>query len=140
MWILYGILSAFFAALVAIFGKLGLNEVNSNLVTVIRSVIIAVILVIFTLLIRKSENLSLSTISNKAWVYLFLSALVGAISSLFYFYALKHGNATTVAALDRSSVIFVAVLAFFVLGDSMSFYKIAGVILAAVGVFLTVLK
>ena len=140
MWILYGILSAFFAALVAIFGKLGLDEINPALVTVIRSVIITVLLLLFTLFIKKSQNLSITSISTKAWVYLFLSAFVGAISSLFYFYALKHGNATTVAALDRSSVIFVAILSVAILGDGMSAYKIFGVFLAAVGVALTVLK
>lgn len=139
MWILYAISSALFASLVAIFGKLGLKGVDSTFATTIRAVIMAVFLLIIAVSLKKFNGVSLSTFGSKEWLFVALSGIAGALSWLCYFFALKYGTTTTVSALDRLSVVFVAVLAFLFLGETMTVYKITGVILVAIGAFLTIL-
>lgn len=111
MWILYAALSAFTAALVAIFGKLGLKDLDSTLATTIRSLIMAAFLFFVSLSFGKFKGFAFSSISSKDWIFIILAGIAGALSWLFYFFALKNGPASSVAAIDRLSIVFVVLLA-----------------------------
>jgi transporter family protein len=135
-WIIYAILSAVCAALVAIFGKIGISHVDTTLATAIRSVIMAVALVLAALSLGKFD---LSKIDNKALIFIALSGLAGALSWFFYFGALKNGPATAVAALDRLSVVFVLVLAVLFLGEALTWKTGLGALLVSLGAILLAL-
>ncbi len=137
-WVTYAILSAVFAALVAIFGKIGVANVDTTLATTVRSVIMAVFLVAAALTMGKASLLG--SIHSRALTFIVLSGIAGAISWLFYFLALKNGPASGVAALDRSSVIFVLILALIFLGEKLTIKSGVGVSLVAVGAILMALK
>lgn len=137
-WILYALLSALFAALVAIFGKIGIQNVDTTLATSIRAVIMAGFLVATSLLLGKVKLLS--TIDSKAFSFILLSGIAGALSWLFYFFALKHGPASGVSALDRLSVVFVLILAALFLGEVFTWKTALGGALLTAGAILLVLK
>ena len=140
MWILYAFISAFFAGLTAIFGKIGLKHIDSTLATTVRAFIMAGFLGITALFLKKFQGFSISSFSNKEWLFVILSGVAGAMSWLFYFYALKSGSALGVSVIDRLSIIFVFILAVMFLGESLTLPKVIGVILIALGAFLTTLK
>ncbi len=137
-WILFALLSATFAALVAIFGKIGIQNLDSTLATTVRAVIMAAFLVAVSLLLGKAKLLS--TIDNKALAFIALSGIAGATSWLFYFLALKHGPASGVAALDRLSVVFVLVLAVLFLSESLTWKSGLGAVLLTMGAILMSIK
>lgn len=137
MWILYALLSAGFAAAVAIFGKLGLVGVDSTVATTVRAVVMAVFLTIVVLALQKVSLIK--TLDNKALTFIVCSGIAGALSWLFYFLALKTGPATPVAAVDRLSIVFVAILAALFLGEALTIKTIAGVLLIIGGAVLLVL-
>jgi len=130
-WIVYAILSALFAALVAIFGKLGLKGVDTTLATTLRSIIMAIFLVLTSFALNKI-NLH-TTFESKTLIFITLSGIAGALSWLFYFTALKNGPASGVAALDRMSVVFVVIMAVLFLGESFTWKTITGAILITIG-------
>ena len=138
MWIIYAFLSAIFAALVAIFGKVGLNNVDSTLATTVRSIIMAVflILVTVTMVATKKTDLNFSSFSGKAWLFITLSGIAGALSWLFYFLAIKLGLVGPVAAIDRTSIIFVVVLSALFLGEAFTWRAGLGALFIAIGAFL----
>jgi transporter family protein len=136
-WIIYAVLSAVFAALVAIFGKIGLKDIDSTLATTIRSIVMAVFLVGVAFSLGKFS--ALDTLNSKAITFIILSGIAGAISWLFYFLAIKLGLVSSVSAIDRTSIIFVALLAFLFLGESITWMKVLGSILIAGGAVLMVL-
>lgn len=136
MWIPYALLSAAFAAGVAIVGKLGLKTLDSTLATTIRSVIMAVFLLIVSLFLRKFRGFSWHDLSGKDWSLIVLAGIFGAMSWLFYFFALKHGPATPVAAIDRLSLVFVFVLAIIFLGEPFTLKSAAGAVLMVAGAIL----
>ena len=140
MWIFYAFCSALFASLVAIFSKIGLKDIDSTFATTIRAIVMALFLFVIALSFGKFKDFSFSLFESKAWFYIILSGIAGALSWLFYFYALKYGSATAVSAIDRLSIVFVAILATIFLSESITIYKILGVFLVAIGVFLTVFK
>ncbi len=133
MWVLYAILSAVFAAGVAIAGKLGLKNLDSTLATTIRSFIMAAFLLLVSLFLRKFRGFNIHDLSGKDWLLIALAGIFGALSWLFYFFALKYGPATPVAALDRLSLVFVFVLAILFLGESFSFKSLIGALLMVAG-------
>ena len=135
MYILYAILAAVFASLVAIFGKIGLSKVDTTLATTIRAIVMAALLVVASLAFKKWD---LSQIDNKAYLYIFLAGGAGALSWFFYFLALKLGPATSVAALDRLSVIFVIIFAALFLGETLTLKSIAGGLLIVAGAVLLI--
>lgn len=137
-WVVFALLSAGFAALVAIFAKMGISSVDTTLATTIRSVIMAIFLVIVALALGKASLLS--SIDNKALFYIILSGVAGALSWLFYFFALKTGPAPAVAALDRTSVVFVLILAALLLGDKITLKSGIGAGMVAVGAIIMSLK
>ena len=138
MWIGYALLSAIFAAAVAILGKIGLKNVDSTLATTIRSVAMAVFLLGVTAVLQKFSLVK--TVGNQALTFIIFSGIAGALSWLFYFLALKYGPATGVAALDRLSVVFVVILAAMFLGETLTFKSVTGLVLLVLGAVLIVLK
>lgn len=136
-WIIYALLSAMFAALVAIFGKIGLKDIDSTLATTIRSIVMAVFLVVVAFSLGKFS--ALDTLNSKAITFIILSGIAGAISWLLYFLAIKLGPVSAVAALDRTSIVFVVLLAFLFLGESITWMKILGSLLIVCGAILMVL-
>jgi bacterial/archaeal transporter family protein len=137
-WIIFAILSAVFAALVAIFGKIGLRDVDSTVATTIRAIIMAVFLVISSLVFGKWHDIG--TISGKAFLFIALSGVAGAISWLFYFLSLKLGPASGVVALDRLSIVFVVILAALFLGETLSWKTGVGSILILGGAILMTIR
>lgn len=137
-WILLATLSAIAAALVAIFGKIGIENIDSTLATTVRSVVMAAFLVIASLSLGKFKLLS--TIDSKALTFIVLAGIAGALSWLFYFLALKNGPASGVIALDRLSVVFVLILALIFLGESLTWKTGIGAILITIGAILMALR
>jgi len=136
-WLPAALLSAFFAGLTAILAKIGIEGVNSNLATAIRTVFILAFA--WAIVLWQGKFGELGTISNKTWLFLFLSAVATALSWLFYFYALKMGAASKVGPIDKLSLVFTVVLAALVLGESLTIKAIAGTILMAAGAILIAL-
>ena len=138
MWIGYALLSAIFAAAVAILGKIGLKEVDSTLATTIRAVVMAVFLLGAAAVLQKFSLLK--TVGNQTLIFIIFSGVAGALSWLFYFLALKYGPATGVAALDRLSVVFVVILAAMFLGEALTLKSVSGLVLLVLGALLLVWK
>jgi transporter family protein len=140
MYIFYAFLSAIFAAGVAILGKLGLKGLDSTLATTVRSVIMAGFLVVTSALLGKLSQISAGMFSGKQWALIVGSGIAGALSWLFYFFALQNGNAGAVSAIDRMSLVFVILLAAVFLGESLTWKIGLGAVLMALGAILIVLK
>src|SRR5882724_1049266 len=117
-WLVYALLSAFFAALTAIFAKAGLKNVNSDLATAIRTAIILVIT--WGIVIFKNNTKELTTLSKNTWLFLVLSAIATGLSWLFYFKALQIGKVSYVSAIDKGSIVFVVLLSFLFLREPLS--------------------
>lgn len=137
-WIIYALLSAAFAALVAIFGKIGIQNIDSTLATTIRAIVMAGFLIIVALSLGKLPLLH--TIHSKTLLFIILSGVAGAMSWLFYFIALKHGPVTGVAALDRLSVVFVLIFALLFLGQKFTWVSAIGAALITLGAILMTVK
>jgi len=127
-----------FAGLVAIFGKMGLKDIDSTLATTVRSVIMALFLFATSLVLGKFNLLH--TIKNKVLFFIVLSGISGALSWLFYFLALKTGIASGVAAIDRLSVVFVVIFAILFLGEKFNWLTAIGALLITIGAVLMVIK
>lgn len=133
-WIIYALLSAVFAALVAIFGKIGLQGVDSTLATTVRSIVMAMFLVFVSASLGKWGGLF--EIESRTLTFIALSGVAGALSWLFYFFALKNGPASGVAALDRLSVVFVVVFAILFLAEKLTAKIAIGALLITAGAVL----
>lgn len=140
MWVVYAVFSAVTAALVAIFGKLGLKGVDSTLATTVRALIMGAFLLVVSALLGKFQGFSLRTFSQRDWILIALSGVAGATSWLFYFLALKAGLASAVAAIDRLSIVFVVLLAALFLGESLTWKAALGALLVVSGVLLITWK
>jgi len=136
MWRLYALSSAIFAAAVAILGKKGLIGIDTTLATTIRAIIMAFFLIVVSLSLGKFSDFH--GFDKRAVMLITGSAIAGALSWLCYFLALKTGAATSVAVLDRLSIVFVLVFAFIFLGESLTFAKLLGVALMVGGALLVV--
>ena len=138
VWFYWALLSAVFAALTAIFAKVGLEGVNSDFATLIRTFIILIVLAWFVYYTGKwSDPLSLHP---KTWSFLALSGLATGASWVCYFRALKVGEASKVAPVDKLSVVLVAIFAVVFLQERPPLKDWLGILLVAGGVFLLVLK
>jgi bacterial/archaeal transporter family protein len=137
-WQVWAVLSAVFAALTAIFAKIGVEGINSDLATLIRTVIV---LITLTLILLATGQLSdPGPISPKTWIFLILSALGTGASWLCYFRALKLGPATLVAPIDKLSVVLVALFGVVFLGERPSIQGWVGIALIASGTVLIAFK
>ncbi len=139
MWIIYALVSAVSAAGVAIFGKIGLKNVDPTLGTAIRGTIMALLLIGAVVLLKKYDVDSLRNMGSREWIFLILAGIAGAVSWVAYFYALQKGPATAVAAVDRTSIVFVLVLSVLFLSETFTLKSIAGAILIAAGAMLFIL-
>jgi transporter family protein len=137
-WFYWAILSAVFAALTAIFAKIGIQGVDSDLATLIRTAIIIIVLAVFVVCTGKwSDPFALSP---RTWVFLALSGLATGASWVCYFRALKIGDASKVAPVDKLSLVLVAVFAFAFLGERPSIREWSGIAMVAGGVVLLAFK
>ena len=137
-WFYWAILSAVFAALTAIFAKIGIQNVDSDLATLIRTAIIIVVLSAFVAYTGKWANPF--ELSAKTWLFLGLSGLATGASWVCYFRALKLGNASKVASVDKFSLVLVAVFTSTFLGERPSVREWSGIALVAGGVLLLAFK
>jgi transporter family protein len=137
-WHTWALLSAVFAALTAIFAKIGVENVNSDFATLIRSVIIVGVLCALLSLTGNWQNPA--TISGRTWVFLTLSALATGASWLCYFRALQLGDAARVAPIDKLSIVMVAVFAVLLLGEKLSSTNWLGIGLIAAGTILVAFR
>jgi len=137
-WLVWALLSAVFAALTAIFAKVGVEDTNSDLATLIRTVIV---LISLSLILFATGQFSQSgPISTRSWVFLLLSGLGTGASWICYFRALKLGPATLVAPIDKLSVVLVALFGVVFLGERPSLNGWVGIALIATGAVLIALK
>ncbi len=136
-WFIYALLSALFAALATIFAKIGLKNIDPTIATALRSVVMVVIVVLFMLSIKGySIESEIARLGKDNYIYLIMSGLMGALSWIFYFYALKLGEASKVSFVDKSSVIFVLVLAVLFLGEKLTLTKALAAALIFLGLIL----
>ena len=131
MWILYALLSALFAALTSILAKLGIDNVNSNLATAIRTVVVLVMAWGIVFITGKQNEVV--NISQKSWLFLILSGCATGLSWLFYFKALQLGDASKVIPIDKFSVVISMVLAVLILGETVNMKSIIGGLLITAG-------
>lgn len=137
-WFVWALLSAMFAALTAIFAKVGLAGVDSDMATLIRTVVIFVVLTAFVNAIGKWMNPF--ELSPKTWLFLVLSGLATGASWVCYFRALKIGEASKVAPVDKLSVLLVVLFAVAFLGERPSVREWIGIVMVGAGVFVLAFK
>jgi transporter family protein len=138
MWLVYALLSALFAALTAIFAKLGIANVNSNLATGIRTVVI--LIMVWCIVMARGEAKGISTLSKQNIIFLIISGIATGLSWLFYFKALQLGNVSQVAPVDKLSVALTIILAVIFLGETLSLKNAIGTGLIIIGTFILVFK
>lgn len=137
MWVLFAVLSAIFAALTSILAKVGIEGVNSNLATAIRT---AVVLVMAWGIVLLTGTLGgISAITTRGWIFLVLSGLATGASWLCYYYALQIGDASRVVPIDKFSVVITMVLAFVFLYETVDWKTILGGVLITAGTLIMVL-
>lgn len=137
-WFFWAILSALFAALTAIFAKIGLQGVDSDFATLIRTFVIIIVLGMFVYFAGKWS--SPFALSQKTWIFLTLSGLATGASWVCYFRALKVGDASKVAPVDKFSLILVAVFAFWFLDERPNIREWIGIMMVAAGVVVLAFK
>lgn len=137
-WQFWALLSAVFAALTALFAKLGVETIAPDLATFIRTLIIAAVLAL--ILAASGQFQSPATISGRTYLFLLVSGLATGASWLCYFRALKLGDAARVAPVDKLSIVLVAVFAGVFLGEKLSAVNWLGVVLCAAGIILVALR
>ena len=137
-WFLLAALSAFFAALVSIFAKIGLQGVDSTVGTAVRAIIMMLFIFIFVIFIGKGPQLIQFT--SKEMGFIILSGIAGALSWLFYFAALKLADASKVVPVDRASVLIVMVLATLFLGEKITLKTATAGVLISIGLLLLAAK
>ena len=137
MWFILALLSAVFAALTSILAKIGIEGVNSNLATAIRTVVVVVMA--WGMVFLTNAHGGLSDISKKSWIFLILSGLATGISWLFYYKALQMGEASKVVPIDKMSVVITLMLAFVFLHEEFTAKSLIGCILIALGTLIMAL-
>jgi transporter family protein len=137
MWFVFAILSAVFAALTSILAKVGIDGVNSNLATAIRTVV--VVIMAWGMVFLTNAQSGLSQISKKSWIFLILSGLATGASWLCYYRALQVGDASKVVPIDKMSVVITLILAFVFLHEEFTVKSLIGCILISVGTLVMVL-
>jgi transporter family protein len=137
-WFVWACLSAAFAALTAIFAKIGIQGVDSDLATLVRTAIIIVVLSLFVWMAGKWSNPF--TLPPRTWLFLGLSGLATGASWVCYFRALQVGEASKVAPVDKLSLVLVALFAFMFLGERPSLREWAGIAMVAAGVLVLAIR
>lgn len=137
MWFLFAILSALFAALTSILAKIGIEGVNSNLATAIRTVV--VIVMSWGMVFLTNAQSGIMEIGKKSWIFLILSGLATGASWLCYYRALQMGDASKVVPIDKLSVVITLLLAFVFLHEEFTIKSLAGCLLIGAGTLLMVI-
>lgn len=137
MWLLFAIGSAVFAALTSVLAKIGIEGVNSNLATAIRTVV--VVIMSWGMVFLTNAQGGISEISRKSWIFLILSGLATGASWLCYYRALQIGEASKVVPIDKLSVVITLVLAFVFLHEQFTAKSLIGCVLIGMGTLLMVL-
>ena len=137
MWFAFALLSAIFAALTSILAKVGIDGVNSNLATAIRTVVVVVMA--WGMVFLTNAQKGLSEIDSKSWIFLVLSGLATGASWLCYYKALQMGEASKVVPIDKLSVVITLVLAFVFLHEQFTYKSLIGCILIGIGTLVMVL-
>lgn len=137
MWFIFALLSAIFAALTSILAKIGIEDVNSNLATAIRTVV--VVLMAWGMVFLTNAQIGISGIGKKSWLFLILSGLATGASWLCYYKALQMGKASKVVPIDKLSVVITLILAFIFLHEKFTLKSLAGCVLIGAGTLLMVL-
>lgn len=138
MWKYYALLSALFAALTAIFAKIGVRDVNSDLATAIRTTVI--LLITWGIALAGSHGGEIKNISSHTWLFLVLSGAATGLSWLFYFKALQAGDVSKVAPIDKLSVVITIFLSFILLKEQVSARVIIGAVLITAGSIVMLIK
>lgn len=138
MWQTYALLSALFAALTAIFAKIGVRDIDSNLATAIRTLVI--LFITWGIVFATAGVKQIREISSHTLLFLVLSGLATGASWLFYFKALQVGDASKVAPVDKLSVVLTMLLSFIILGEPVTFKTLLGGALIAAGSLVLVLS
>lgn len=137
MWFIFALLSAVFAAITSILAKIGIDGVNSNLATAIRTVV--VVLMAWGMVFITNAQGGITEISRKSWVFLILSGLATGASWLCYYKALQVGDASKVVPVDKLSVVITLVLAFIFLHEQFTWKSGIGAILITIGTLIMVI-
>lgn len=137
MWFIFALLSAIFAAFTSILAKIGIDGVNSNLATAIRTVVVVVMA--WGMVFLTNAQTGIAEISKKSWVFLILSGLATGASWLCYYRALQVGEASKVVPIDKLSVVITIVLAFVFLHEQFTMKSLVGCVLIGLGTLIMVL-
>ena len=137
MWFVFAILSAIFAALTSILAKIGIEDVNSNLATAVRTIVV-VLMAWFMVFITGNQN-GIVDINKKSWIFLILSGLATGASWLCYYKALQLGEASKVVPIDKLSIAITIILAFIFLGEQITLKTLIGCCLIVTGTFIMIL-
>ena len=137
MWAIFAILSAIFAALTSILAKVGIEGVNSNLATAVRTIVV-VLMAWFMVFATGNQN-GIVDISKKNWIFLILSGLATGASWLCYYKALQLGEASKVVPIDKLSIVITIILAFIFLGEQITLKTLIGCCLIVAGTFVMIL-
>ena len=137
MWFIFALLSAIFAALTSILAKVGIENVNSNLATAVRTVVVVVMA--WGMVFLTNTQGGLAQISRKSWIFLILSGLATGASWLCYYRALQVGEVSKVVPIDKLSIIITLVLGFVFLHDQFNAKSLVGCVLIGVGTLVMVM-
>jgi len=137
MWAIFAILSAIFAALTSILAKVGIEGINSNLATAVRTIVV-VLMAWFMVFVTGNQN-GIVDISKKSWLFLILSGLATGASWLCYYKALQLGEVSKVVPIDKLSIVITIILAFIFLGEQITLKTLIGCCLIVAGTFVMIL-
>ncbi|GMO14613.1 MAG: EamA family transporter [Termitinemataceae bacterium] len=136
MWVLFALLSAFFAALTSILAKIGIQNINSNLATAIRTVVVLIMSWFIVFLTGKQNDIA--NIGHRNLIFLILSGTAAGLSWLCYYRALQIGEASKVMPIDKLSLVFGIIMAFLILKESISIKTIIGAVFITAGTFVLI--
>ncbi len=138
MWWVYALLSAFFASLTSIFAKIGVENVNSNLATALRTIVVLVM--IWLIVFSRGEAKHISELSTRNWIFLGISGVATGLSWIFYFKALQMGEVSKVSGIDKLSLALTIVLSVIFLGEFLTWKSAVGALLIIAGTFFLIWK
>lgn len=136
MYIIYAFLGAIMASVATIAAKAGLKDVDSNLLTALRSIVMAVIVALAAITLGKLTSAGITSLTPKNWFFIVLSGMGGALSWLFFFHALSSGPTVAVTVIDKLSIVFTAVMAAVILAEGISLQATFGLIFIISGTLL----
>lgn len=138
MWKYYALLSAFFAALTAIFAKIGVKDIDSDLATAIRTLVI--LFITWGIVLVGNHESGIKNITGQTWLFLILSGVATGLSWLFYFKALQTGDVSRVAPIDKLSVVITICLSFLLLKEPVNVRTVVGALLITGGSIIMLMK